>query len=85
MKWIDIKKEKPRDYDWVIVGYWNEEQGDELVWTIARWWPTEQEFQFRDSNDDLTYGPYSGDAFWDIRKKDITHWFYVETDKPELI
>lgn len=76
MKWVSIKDKMPQDYDWVIVGHVEPDDGN-TVYGIARWYP-KTGWDFMHTNKDYIDSPSCGDAYGVIYLSKITHWFQVD-------
>lgn len=78
--WISVRDKMPPRYDYVLVCGVNDTN---FLITIARWicviiddkkvdeW---EWFYPYGPNCDANYCPCEGDSFWELYKKDITHW-----------
>jgi hypothetical protein len=74
--WNYIKKVKPPDHQWVLLGKWlDQSEGfSGMVWQIGRHIPaTGLEFYNKLSK----IGAFQGDSEWDFEPNETTHWMGI--------
>jgi len=83
MKWISVKDKMPEDYNWVIVGHIDPDEGN-TVYGIARY-ISRTGWQFFLEANSTKYidspcidSPSCGDDYGIIYLSKITHWFEID-------